>query len=341
MPGSPSETMIDDTVKRDTHRTFKGGLHTFTGSAAAWLDYLDTKQAALIDEIASGSPDGTIASLILEVAPARFFYGGVVLRHFVSASPENGVVPVGFTFQGTGQLLLSWGGAYDSCTAANGTAFGSSKPSAPPARIPDLGFGGWIVDRADSGVDEGLEIQSNKGRQVNGHGGGQGGKYCTADVAADSFTYFADLVPNDNGTNLGLGFRYEANPASGSGPGNYWDENADGFQVYMKSGTGGNVGITFGKYVAGTQLTVELVADGESIPFRLVLVVSGSTLDVYREPIGGGVRTALALAVDLTQSFGGNTDDFNDTDHHRFGLVSASSDNLSTFDNITVTLNAA
>ena len=332
--------MIDDTVKGDTHRTFRGGLGSFTGSAAAWLDYLDAKHAALIDEIASGSPDGTIASLILEVAPARFFYGGVVLRHFTSASPENGVVPVGFTFQGTGQVLLSWGGAYDSCNAANGTAFGTDKPNAPPGRIPDLGFGGWIVDRANSGIDQGYEIQSNKAEQVNGHGGGQGGKYCTNDVAADNFTYFADIVPNDSTTGMGLGFRYEENPASGDFPPNYWEQNADGFELKM-SGTGADVNLRITRRVAGTASNFAANVNDSpiAIPFRLGVDVHGTTCDVWREPIGGGARTVIKNGVDLTESAGGSTADFNDVDHQRFGLVSASADNLSTFDNITVTLN--
>ncbi len=50
--------LIDDTVKGDTHRTFKGGLARWSGSAAAWLDYDDPQQASLIDGLAPGSVGG-------------------------------------------------------------------------------------------------------------------------------------------------------------------------------------------------------------------------------------------------------------------------------------------
>lgn len=101
--------MIDDTVKGDTHRTFKGGLANWNGSATAWLDYLDTQQALLIDAIATGSPDGTIAGLMFQVASGKTWYGAAELMNFRTESPEGtALVPVSFDFQGSGQVLPDW-----------------------------------------------------------------------------------------------------------------------------------------------------------------------------------------------------------------------------------------
>ena len=101
--------IIDGTVKGDTHRIFKGGLAKWNGSATAWLDYLDTQQAALIDAIASGSPDGTIAGLMFQVASGQTWYGAAELSSFVTDSPEgSALVPVTFEFQGSGQVLPDW-----------------------------------------------------------------------------------------------------------------------------------------------------------------------------------------------------------------------------------------
>ncbi len=101
--------IIEDTVKGDGHKTFKGGLANWNGSATAWLDYLDTEQAALIDAIATGSPDGTIAGLMFQIASGKTWHGAAELLNFSTDSPEgSGVVPVTFEFQGTGQVLPDW-----------------------------------------------------------------------------------------------------------------------------------------------------------------------------------------------------------------------------------------
>ena len=101
--------VIDTTAKGATHRTFKGGLAKWQGSATAWLDYLDTQQAALIDEIANGTPDGTIAGLMFQAASGKTWYGAAELSSFVADSPEGtALVPVSFNFQGSGQVLPDW-----------------------------------------------------------------------------------------------------------------------------------------------------------------------------------------------------------------------------------------
>jgi len=101
--------VIDTTKKGDTHRLFKGGIATWSGTATALLDYLDTEQASLIDEIATGSPDGTIAALMFEIESGKQWYGSVELSNFVVNSPEgSSLVDVAFTFQGSGAVLPDW-----------------------------------------------------------------------------------------------------------------------------------------------------------------------------------------------------------------------------------------
>ena len=101
--------IIDDTVKGDGHRTFRGGLAKWTGSATALLDYLDTEQASLIDEIASGSPDGTIAGLMFQVASGKTWHGAAELTDCAVSSPEgSALVTVSFDFQGSGPVAPDW-----------------------------------------------------------------------------------------------------------------------------------------------------------------------------------------------------------------------------------------
>ena len=101
--------MIQDTVKGDKHHTFKGGLAKWSGTASAWLDYLDTQQAALIDEIANDPPDGTIAGLMFQAASGKTWHGAAELRNFSTDSPEGTALQgVSFDFQGSGQVLPDW-----------------------------------------------------------------------------------------------------------------------------------------------------------------------------------------------------------------------------------------
>jgi hypothetical protein len=62
----------DDTVKGDTHRTFKGGLASWRGSATALLDYGDADQATLIDAGAT-SGVGTLAGIVLRTASGHLW----------------------------------------------------------------------------------------------------------------------------------------------------------------------------------------------------------------------------------------------------------------------------
>lgn len=100
--------MADDTVKGDTHRTFKGGLASWRGSATALLDYGDTEQAALIDA-GLDSASGTLAAIALRLASGKIWYGAGELAGLSFGSPDGTApCPFSFTFQGSGEVLPDW-----------------------------------------------------------------------------------------------------------------------------------------------------------------------------------------------------------------------------------------
>jgi hypothetical protein len=108
------QELIEDTVKGDTTRTYKGGYVNWNGSATARLDYGDAKQGALIDLITGGSADGTIATLVFQVEAGavgeqKILYGAAYLTSFSVNSPEgSSIVDASFNFQGRGDLGVDW-----------------------------------------------------------------------------------------------------------------------------------------------------------------------------------------------------------------------------------------
>ena len=107
---NPALAALDTTVMGDKARTFRGGLMGFSGTAEALLDNADTEQAALISEILSGTPDGTVASLLFgaQAGAPRHFYGSAVLTGFDVVSSLADLVAVTFNWQGTGVLLMQY-----------------------------------------------------------------------------------------------------------------------------------------------------------------------------------------------------------------------------------------
>ena len=91
------------------HQESKGGIVSWNGTIAAVFDYGDPAQKELIDKIATGTPDGTIAALVLGTETKKQFYGGALLSGFSLGSPEGpALVPVSFNFAGDGAFLSDW-----------------------------------------------------------------------------------------------------------------------------------------------------------------------------------------------------------------------------------------
>lgn len=314
--------MIEDTVKGDTAKTFRGGLMGWEGSATAWLDYGDTQQAELIDAIATGSPDGTIAGLMFQVATEQFIYGGAELRSFVASSPENGLVPIGFTFKGSDQIAFGWPpeGALDTFTDSDKNLVDHT---------PDFGFGGWTY----SGVASDWIILGNKAVQVPRfvyH-------FCRSDndIVDDNFEVFLDYTRSAftdySGENVSIYLLADKSNDIALGEGvtvSFTRESAVEMrlQVFRRDSAGNIVQ----QVTVATGLPIGL---GDSI--RIGAIVTGLEVQPYTEPAGGGTRTDYS-AVTLTA-------DLRDGDHKRIGLSGRAGTNPAVSraksDNLTVTIN--
>lgn len=107
---NPVLQALETTVMRDKVRSYRGGLAGWTGSCEALFDYGDTRQAALIDEIAAATPDGTRAAVLfgLKDGDVKDFYGGAVLTNFAITEPSDALVAVTFDFQSDGVLAITY-----------------------------------------------------------------------------------------------------------------------------------------------------------------------------------------------------------------------------------------
>jgi hypothetical protein len=106
MTGNEVE-LIDDTVKGDTSRTYKGGL-VAPGSAVlnCWLDYV-TGQQDVIDFINAGT--STAQSLVLTVDSGKTFTANAICQSYSVNSPEgSSVVDLTLNFQLSGDITVAW-----------------------------------------------------------------------------------------------------------------------------------------------------------------------------------------------------------------------------------------
>ena len=99
--------IIDDTVKGDTHRTFKGGIGDGgTISYSCWLDYT-TAQQDLIDLINAGTGDAV--AFVLLAATGKTFTGNAVPQSYSMSSPEgSALTEITFTTKVSGAVGVTW-----------------------------------------------------------------------------------------------------------------------------------------------------------------------------------------------------------------------------------------
>jgi len=249
--------------------------------------------------------------------------------------------------------------AQDSATDVAATFMGSRKGE-PNRHLADvqthpeyIGFLAWTVDWQFGPVlgpasDSILVNASDEFVVATITAGGGNGVYCRRDVVHDFFTYYIDHNPFDlTGNGMGLIFRANENPAGGFPPGGMWQQNGDGFEVYMfVDAVPGLINFAMDYRIGG-------VASGMYSPFvidipmvvgvglRMGVDVAGDKMDFWTEPYGGGTRVTHLTGVELTDTSGilpgtpSTRDSFNDTGHMRFGVRKDSSSG-SIFDNITV-----
>ncbi len=99
--------IIDDTVKGDTHRTFKGGIGDGgTISFTCWLDYT-TAQQDVIDLINAGT--GAAVAFVLLAASGKTFTGNAVPGSYSISSPEgSALAEITFTMKVSGAVGVTW-----------------------------------------------------------------------------------------------------------------------------------------------------------------------------------------------------------------------------------------
>ena len=99
--------MIDDTVKGDTHRTFKGGIGDGgTLTLTAWIDYT-TAQQDVIDLINAGT--GAEVAFVLLAAAGKTFTGNAVPQSYSIESPEGSAVSTfTYTAKVSGAVGVTW-----------------------------------------------------------------------------------------------------------------------------------------------------------------------------------------------------------------------------------------
>ena len=99
--------MIDDTVKGDTVRTFKGGLgNGGTLTCRCYLDYA-TGQQDLIDDIIAAT--ATSLAFVALADTSKTFTGSAIPQRFSINSPEgSALVDVTFVCKVTGAVAMAW-----------------------------------------------------------------------------------------------------------------------------------------------------------------------------------------------------------------------------------------
>jgi hypothetical protein len=98
---------IEDTVKGDSSKTYKGGLvETGTATVVVWLDYV-TGQQDFIDLVNSG--DDTASTLELVVDTNKKFTGSAFCQSYSASSSEgSSIVEATLNFKFSGAISVSW-----------------------------------------------------------------------------------------------------------------------------------------------------------------------------------------------------------------------------------------
>ena len=99
--------IIDDTVKGDTHRTFKGGIGDGgTMTISCWLEYTSAQQD-IIDLINAGTGDAI--AFVLLAATGKTFTGNAVPQTYSISSPEGSALSeITLNLKVSGAIGVSW-----------------------------------------------------------------------------------------------------------------------------------------------------------------------------------------------------------------------------------------
>ena len=102
--------MIEDTVKGDAHKTFKGGLGDGgTARLGGWLDGADVGQAAVIAYFAAATPQSAGVAIVLTASTGKTFsFSGVPQSLSVGSPDGSSLCPFDATFKVSGAVTMAW-----------------------------------------------------------------------------------------------------------------------------------------------------------------------------------------------------------------------------------------
>ena len=100
---------IEDTVKGDKHKTFKGGLGDGgTCSLTCYLDYV-TGQQDILDYFAAATPQSAAVAIVLTVETNKTFSFNAVAVSVSVNSPEGSALDeVTFNLKVSGAITIAW-----------------------------------------------------------------------------------------------------------------------------------------------------------------------------------------------------------------------------------------
>ena len=100
--------LIEDTVKGDTFKSYKGGLVDGGEiSVACRLDYANTGQAAIVDDVIAAA--GTAKAVVVTIGAGKTFTQSAVALGYTVDSPEgSSIVGVTYRMKITTAVTVAW-----------------------------------------------------------------------------------------------------------------------------------------------------------------------------------------------------------------------------------------
>lgn len=99
--------VLDITCMQATGKAKTLDIPDFRGRAEALLDYGDTEQKELIDQVVAGAL-ATAMGLVLGADDGRQLYGNVLASGFVVTGQIGQIFTVEFQFEGSGAIAMNW-----------------------------------------------------------------------------------------------------------------------------------------------------------------------------------------------------------------------------------------
>jgi hypothetical protein len=103
--------LLESSVMGDSWQTFHATsslMASWSGRGECYLDYDDSKQANLIDDIATATPTGSTRATVFAAGAGKLFYGLIMMSDFSITDDNGSLVTVSFNFTGSGSIRARW-----------------------------------------------------------------------------------------------------------------------------------------------------------------------------------------------------------------------------------------